>query len=938
MDMGPPALCRFAFAVLFLGAGAGLVAAPPSDPGADAAGPSRAAEQAALRAAAALYEGVRTETLANGLRVFLKPIPGAPVVSTMVAYKVGSADEELDHTGLSHYLEHLMFKGTDKILPGDIDRLTLRNGGANNAYTSNDYTVYHFDFAADRWEVALEVEADRMRNLRIDARHEFEQEKGAVIEELQRNEDEPWDLEGKAILPLLFGKTTPYGHPVIGEREHVRDATAAVIKAHYDRWYHPNNAALVVCGGFDPERALAKIRQLFGPLPKGTLPERKPAPERPRRPGVVRHEISSKFAVPRLVMGFNTVRIGEPDFYVLEVLQALLSTGKTSRLYKALVEGAEIATVAESGNNAGRYPGWFSLYVELLKGKDRRQAEDLVLAELKRLGDQPVSPAELSRVQRGLLTHFIFERESVHNLADSLARGVTTNDLNYLKEYLPRIAAVTPQDVQRVARKYFDPDQRVVVWSVPKNEGTGPGRQGTVGPAAANRGRRSYRSERPGRAAGEPGAGTAFSLKDTLRVQLDNGLTLLLFENRRLPIVVADAYVRETRLREPADKAGVLALTGRLLDEGTAQQSGERIAELIEDAGGSLSLHASGGSVKVLAPDRALGLRLLFECLSQAAFPTDAFTRSREQLLSEIEEAEHQPETKAALLYRSLIYGPHPFGRPALGLRPTVETLTREDCAAFHRQVFVPNNTVVAIAGDFDRHQVVAEVPRLTAGWKKAPLPRPALPDVSPPKGFTQKIVTLPRAAQLHFFLGHLGIRRDNPDYYKLLVMDYVLGTGPGFTDRLSARLRDREGLAYTVSANITASASEVPGLFTCYIGTAPANFARVKGTFLEELARIRAEKPKPEEVEDAKSYLQGSLPFQFTTNERIAAQLLSVERHGLGFGYLDAYRQAVAAVTPDEVQAVAQKYLDPQRMVLVAAGAVDQAGKALESLPPPRP
>jgi len=183
-------------------------------------------KSAALKAATAFYEGIRAETLDNGLRVFLKPVADSPTVTVMVAYKVGSSDEDLSATGLSHYLEHLMFKGTANIKPGDIDRLTLRNGGANNAYTSEDYTIFHFDFDKERWPVALEIEADRMRNLRIDKEHEFDKEKGAVINELARNEDQPWDLEQKAILPLLFGKTGPYGHPVIGEREHVQDATA----------------------------------------------------------------------------------------------------------------------------------------------------------------------------------------------------------------------------------------------------------------------------------------------------------------------------------------------------------------------------------------------------------------------------------------------------------------------------------------------------------------------------------------------------------------------------------------------------------------------------------------------------------------------------------------------------------------------------------------
>src|SRR4029079_5843080 len=141
---------------------------------------------------------------------------------------------------------------------------TLRNGGANNAYTSEDMTVYHFDFAADRWQIALEIDADRMRNIRIDPKHEFEQEKGAVISELKRNEDGPWDLEYKAILPMLFPKNSPYSHPAIGEKVPSRAAPAEIIKRHYDKWYHPNNASLVIVGGFDPEAALAQIQKLFG--------------------------------------------------------------------------------------------------------------------------------------------------------------------------------------------------------------------------------------------------------------------------------------------------------------------------------------------------------------------------------------------------------------------------------------------------------------------------------------------------------------------------------------------------------------------------------------------------------------------------------------------------------------------------------------------------
>jgi zinc protease len=897
-----------------------LLLGPVPSGGSAADSPAKGDDPVA-KAEAALYEGIRTETLPNGLRIYLKPIPGAATITTMVAYKVGSSDELLDHTGLSHYLEHLMFKGTDKISPGDIDRITLRHGGANNAYTSEDYTIYHFDFASEHWEEPLKIEADRMQNLRIDAKHEFEQEKGAVISELERDEDQPWDLENKAIVPLLFGKTAPYGHPVIGEKKHVRDATAAIIKAHYDKWYHPNNASLIICGGFDPDKVLAKVKELFGPIPEVKLPERRKAPEA-KRAGPTNQVIDSKFDVARVIIGFNGVKKGDPDFYALEVAQSVLASGKTGRLYKRLIEADELAAAVDASNMAGRYPGWFSVQAELVKDKSREKAEAALLDELKKLTKEPVTAGELKRVKQGIISSVIFGRETAHDLADSIAQGVTTNDLDYLKTYLAKIRAVTPDDVMRVAKKYFDVDQRVVVWSVPVPAKADKGGAGERGDRA--------KPERQRKAAGDKAGAGEFSLKDAKKVVLPNGLTLLMFENRRLPIVVAQAFVRNARLNEPEDKLGIAQLTGSLLDEGTSKHTGAEIAEMIEGVGGALGLSSGGGSVKVLTPDREMGLKLLFECLTDPVFPKAAFDRKKEEILSAIADIETKPEDKASLLYHQSVYGKHPFGRPVLGTADTVKKLTIDDLKAFHKKMFVPNNTIVAVVGDFDTKQLTEELTALTADWKKGDLPKPAIEEPVAPEKFVEKIVTMPAAAQLHFYMGQPGIRRNNPDYYKLLVMDYVLGTGPGFTDRLSAHLRDREGLAYTVRANISSSAGEEPGLFTCYIGTEPKNFAKVKGMFLDELNQIREEKAKAEEVEDAKQYLLGNLAFKFTSNEAIADQLLTAERYGLGFGYLDEYRKAVAAVTPDDVLAVAKKYIDPKHMVLVVAGAVDKEGKPL--------
>jgi zinc protease len=881
--------------------------------------PAFAAEPAdnrlALRTAAALYDGIRTAELSNGLRVYLKPIPASTAVTTMVVYKVGSADEDKTWTGLSHYLEHLMFKGTGRLRPGDIDRITFRAGGSNNAYTSTDLTAFHFTLPAGRWKAALEVEADRMRNLRVDKEHEFDKEKGAVINELSMNEDSPWDLEYKAILPLLFGGAHPYGHPIIGEEKHVKGATEKVILDHYHRWYHPNNAALVMVGGFDADEALAAIKKLFGPIPAAKLPARKTLPEKPVTLPA-RTEMESKFSVPRLLVGYPTVRAGDDDQPALAVLEAVLGTGKRSRLYRSLVEGAAVASAVSADNQPGRYPGWMSVSVELLPGKDRAAVEKLLLAELAKLRDEAVPAEELKRAQHQVIASSIFGQESTYGLANHIGRAVTLTGLDFARQYLPKVVAVTAEDVRRVAKKYLDPERSATVWSVPPAKKAGSGGAGRE-PSEKKRSAR----ESPG----------GFDLKKARRVELSDGLVLMLFESHRLPLVEAHVLLRESSLLQPDDKLGVAALTGMLLDEGTSKHTGAEIAERIENVGGSLSLGASGGSVKVLSPDRKMALGLLLECLTKPAFPADAFARAKARLLAEIGEQETQPEARAQRAFRALAYGKHPLGRPSPGTAKTVEGLTAEDCRAFHRRVFVPNNTILAIAGDFDSDQVVAEVKEALAGWKKGDLSHPAFPKVGLPEKFTEEIITMPQAAQLQVFLGHVGVRRDDPDYYKLLVMDHVLGTGPGFTDRLSARLRDREGLAYSVSAAISTSAGLEPGLFTCYIGTDTAKLATVKKLLLEELNRIRDTKPTAEEVADAKTYLVGSRLLHFATGGGIAGQLASIERYGLGLGYLDDFRKSVDAVTPEDVQAAAKKHIHPARMVLVAAGAVDKEGRPLK-------
>lgn len=427
------------------------------------------------------------------------------------------------------------------------------------------------------------------------------------------------------------------------------------------------------------------------------------------------------------------------------------------------------------------------------------------------------------------------------------------------------------------------------------------------------------------------GAGAGgFSLTAARRVVLPNGLKVILLEDHRLPIVVASLEVADVRLREPVEKLGVATLMGNLLEEGTAKHTGKQISALIEDTGGSLSLSSSGGTLKVLTPDADLGLGLLFECVQSPTFPQEALERMKEQQLSAIADAETRPRARAGRLFYSTVYGNHPSGRPPMGKKETVEKLTAADAKAFHAEAFAPNFATVAVVGDFNGDEMVKKIEALTKDWKKSDLPKPKVPAPPGPKA-AELLVADPNAAQVHVYIGHLGVKRDNPDYYKLLVMDNVLGVGPGFTDRLSANLRDRLGLAYTVNASITSSAGVQPGAFTGFVGTFPKDFLDVKFGFLKEVNKLRAAPPSRQEVDDAKKYLLGSLPFRFTTLSAVAGELLAAERYHLGFDYVEKYRKEVEAVTPQDVQAMAKKYLNPKALVVVAVGAIDKEGKPLE-------
>src|SRR5262245_49805843 len=344
-----------------------------------------------------ITRGVQKTVLPNGLTVLTKELHDKPMVATMIWYRVGSRNEELGQTGKSHFLEHMLFKGTNKYKKGEIDLITMKNGGRNNAFTWLDFTAYYFTFASDRWELALDIEASRMRNT-LFAPEEFAAEKQVVIEELQIGQDGPWDSLEEEVWATAF-RQHPYHNPTVGWIEDLVDVTVDDMREYYDQWYHPRNAVIVLIGDFEHDKAIEKIESLFGNIPAGPEPKRLKIVEPPQR-GEKRVVVKKNSPVERLMIAFHVSEIGHPDSYSLQIATMILTAGRRSRLYQRLQERDQSVTFARASFNDHIDPSLLYIMAELKPGRRLPDVEASIREVIDELKSTPVSESELAKARR----------------------------------------------------------------------------------------------------------------------------------------------------------------------------------------------------------------------------------------------------------------------------------------------------------------------------------------------------------------------------------------------------------------------------------------------------------------------------------------------------------------------------------------------------------
>ena len=415
---------------------------------------------------AALREQVFETILPNGLKIILLENHKAPLLTFQIWYRVGSRNEAWGKTGLSHVLEHMMFKGTEKVGPEEFSRIVQENGGNLNAFTSRDYTAYFENLSSDRVQVAIELEADRMQNLLL-REDDFRTERMVVMEERRlRTEDNPGAILVEQLETTAF-QTQPYHWPIIGWMQDLEKLTLDDLKAYYQAYYPPVNAFLVVVGDFNREDLLSKIEKAFGPIPTGVAPDQKKGRESPQL-GERRVVVRKEAQLPSLVMGYHAPNLQDSDSYVLEVMATLLSGGKSSRLYQSLVRDRRLVLSADADHSLlSKDPALFYLSADPLPGKEVTEVEKALDHEVERLQRELVDERELEKVKNQLESSFVFAQDSLFFQALLLARYEIVSTWRGIDDYIPSIRSVTPADIQRVARKYLISDNRTVGILIP---------------------------------------------------------------------------------------------------------------------------------------------------------------------------------------------------------------------------------------------------------------------------------------------------------------------------------------------------------------------------------------------------------------------------------------------------------------------------------------
>ena len=822
--------------------------------------------------------------LPNGLTIIVQEDHSAPVASVQAWCATGSIDEDAHlGAGLSHILEHMLFKGTQTRSTNEIAQKIQDVGGYINAYTSFDRTVFWIDVPKDGVATALDVLADAMMNSTLPP-EEYRKEQEVIRREFAMGMDDPDRMAGLLLFATAYQRH-PYRFPVIGEIEIYNQLTQEQVMQYYKTRYVPNNLTFIVAGDVDAEKVRQQLTELFKPYPEQSL---KPVfiPAEPLQLGL--REVHQEFPteLTHLEFAWHIPEITNPDVPALDLLSTILGEGRSSRLYRRVREEAGLAFGISAFSYTPGDPGLFGIDATL-DPKKRDAAEQLVLRIIDEVKQAGVTAEELTKAKKISLSHHLGALTTMRGQASDIGSNwFLTRNLNFSRDYLDAVQKVTLDDIKRVAANYLTDTNLTLVSLNPKGSLAAKAEGPRVAEAA-----------------------------EIQKFELSNGLRLLVREDRRLPLVAMGAVFRGGLLAETTQDNGITRLMAKVLLKGTKTRTAEQIANQIEAVGGSISSDAGNNtfnvSLGVTKPDVKLGVELLSDVLLNATMPEKAIAREKEIQIAAIQQEEEQLTAVARNIMRQALFPRHPFALRANGSVESVQRLTQKDLLEFRDRYIAGKNGVIFVFGDVKTAEVKQLFEKALGGMKPGEL---ALSDVHPaaPLSGTEAVESRKDKAQGVIMVGFRGASVSSPDR---TVLDLIDEASSDLGSRFFVRIREQMGLAYYVGANQMQGL--VPGLFAFYLGTDPQKIAPVKTALLDEIHKLANDGLTKEELARAKKKLIGQQEIANQSNDAFGYQCSLDEIYGLGFDFYKRLEHDVDAVTLDDIKRVAAKYFRDQPYVL---------------------
>jgi zinc protease len=884
----------------------------------------------------------KERTLANGMKIYTSRDVTTPNVTVQVWYGVGSKDDPEGRSGFAHLFEHLMFKSTRNMPNEFFDRLTEDVGGFNNASTYDDFTNYYEVVPANHLQRLLWAESDRLGSLVIDETV-FKSERDVVKEELrQRVLANPYGRFFSLYITQGSFEKHPYKRPGIGSIEELDAATVDDVRAFHQAYYRPDNAALIVVGNYDEAQLNAWIDQYFAPLKTPATPIKQvTVVEPPRTAAKTITTYGPNVPLPGVAMTWLAPPAADPDAPALAVLDAILSAGKSSRLYNSLVYDQQIAQQIFSSTSTNAQPGMFYVGAIMAGGKTVEQGEASLAAQVDKLRAAPPTAAELAEAKAGLLADAVRGRETIDGRAFAIGYALRTEgDAARANTDLAALQAVTAADVQRVAKKYLTDTGRTTIRYLPDSAkpagAKDPFEAPKPTPSVSYSGPVTTLAPEAERVAPPaPGQPVSPALPAPVEKTLANGLRVIVAKSSDLPLITADLTVKGGASSDPAGLAGVSSLTAELLTEGTKTRTATQVAAATEALGAELEAgsgwESSSLTLNVIADKAPQALAIMADVARNPTFKAEELERVKAETLDSLSVSYQRPGGVAGFTVPTVIYAGSGYGHVANGTPGSLPKIQRDALVKTHAANWRPDNAILVLTGDLTPEQGFALAEKAFGGWTKPAGPPPA--PVKGPTGYTPKnvVIDLPGTGQAAVMVAKPAILRADPRYYAGLVANGVLGGG--YSSRLNQEIRIKRGLSYGANSGLSPRAAI--GGFTASVQTKNESAAQVVTLIKDELTRLGAEPASAGELTARKSVLIGDYGRDLGTSGGLADILGNLAVYGIPLNEIQNYTGKVEAVTAADVQAFSKSVLDPAQTSVIVVGDAKAMGEAVKTVLP---